>query len=133
MGAAVADGPLGAQTSHPSAALHMAGGAGQFLHEEYQYLDAIREIIEKGVEMGDRTGTGTRSIFGMMMRFDLRESFPLLTTKRTFWRGLMEELLWFVKGDTNAKHLSDRGVKIWDANGSREFLDKRGLSHREEG
>jgi len=117
----------------PSAALAAAGGAGQLLHEEYEYLSAIREIIEKGVTMEDRTGTGTRSMFGKMMRFDLRTSFPLLTTKRTFWRGVVEELLWFMRGDTNAKHLAEQGVKIWDANGSREFLDKRGLSHREEG
>ena len=59
--------------------------------------------------------------------------FPLLTTKRVFWRGVVEELLWFIKGSTNAKELSDKNVKIWDANGSREFLDNRGLSHREEG
>jgi len=117
----------------PSAALSAAGGAEQFLHDEYQYLKAIREIMEKGVAMDDRTGVGTVSVFGDMMRFDLRKSFPLLTTKRTFWRGVVEELLWFVKGDTNGKHLSEKGVKIWDANGSREFLDKRGLSHREEG
>jgi len=110
-----------------------AGGAPELLHEEYHYLKAIKEIIEKGVSMDDRTGVGTRSIFGTMMRFDLRKSFPLLTTKRLFWRGVVEELLWFVKGDTNAKHLTDKGVKIWEANGSREFLDKRGLSHREEG
>jgi len=114
------------------APLTAAGGAGQLLHEEYQYLDAIREIIEKGIPMSDRTGVGTVSMFGKMMRFDLRKSFPLLTTKRVFWRGVMEELLWFVKGDTNAKNLSDKGIKIWDGNGSREFLDKRGLSHREE-
>merc|ERR1712083_1158792 len=75
---------------------------------------------------------GTRSMFGKMMRFSLQKTFPLLTTKRVFWRGVMEELLWFVKGDTNAKNLSDKGIKIWDGNGSREFLDKRGLSHREE-
>jgi len=118
--------------SAPSAPLAAAGGAGQLLHEEYQYLDAIREIIEKGDTMSDRTGVGTISMFGKMMRFDLRKSFPLLTTKRVFWRGVMEELLWFVKGDTNAKNLSDKGIKIWDGNGSREFLDKRGLSHREE-
>jgi len=117
----------------PSPGLLAAGGAGQFLHEEYQYLDAIREIIDKGVAMSERTGVGTRSMFGKMMRFDLRTTFPLLTTKRVFWRGVVEELLWFVKGDTNGKHLSDKGIKIWDANGSREFLDKRGLSHREEG
>merc|ERR1711874_459623 len=69
----------------------------------------------------------------MGMRFDLRKSFPVLTTKRVFWRGVFEELLWFVRGDTNAKHLSEKGVKIWDGNGSKEFLDKRGLGHREEG
>merc|ERR1719213_1212524 len=116
-----------------SAALAAACRSVDVQHEEYQYLSAIREIIENGVHMEDRTGVGTRSMFGAQMRFDLRHSFPLLTTKRTFWRGVMEELLWFVKGDTNAKHLSDKGVKIWDGNGSREFLDKRGLQHREEG
>jgi len=118
---------------HPvSAALAAAGGAGKFLHEEYQYLEAIREIIETGNHSGDRTGVGIRSAFGKMMRFSLRKSFPLLTTKRVFWRGVAEELLWFVKGSTNAKLLSDKGIKIWDGNGSREFLDKRGLTHREE-
>jgi dihydrofolate reductase/thymidylate synthase len=117
-----------------SAALAAAtGGSPQFLHDEYNYLSAIREIIEKGVPTGDRTGVGTRAIFGMQVRFDLGTTFPLLTTKRVFWRGVLEELLWFIRGDTNAKHLSEKGVKIWDANGSREFLDKRGLSHREEG
>jgi len=116
----------------PSAAVAAVGGTGQFLHEEYQYLDAIREIIEKGHHSGDRTGVGIRSMFGKQMRFSLQKTFPLLTTKRVFWRGVAEELLWFVKGDTNAKNLSDKGIKIWDGNGSREFLDKRGLSHREE-
>merc|ERR1719183_905070 len=109
------------------------GGPNQLLHEEYQYLSLIRDISEKGVAMDDRTGTGTVSFFGTTMRFDLKKSFPLLTTKRVFWRGIVEELLWFVKGDTNAKHLSEKGIKIWDGNGSREFLDKRGLGHREEG
>jgi len=117
----------------PSAALAAAGGAGKFLHEEYQYLQAIEQIIEKGVHQEDRTGVGTRSMFGQMMRFDLRKSFPLLTTKRVFWRGVVEELLWFVKGDTNANHLTEKGVRIWEANGSKEFLEKRGLGHREEG
>jgi len=117
----------------PCIAAASGGGAGQLLHEEYQYLDAIREIIEKGVHSGDRTGVGTRSIFGKMMRFSLQKTFPLLTTKRVFWRGVAEELLWFVRGSTNGKLLSDKGIKIWDGNGSREFLDKRGLSHREEG
>jgi dihydrofolate reductase/thymidylate synthase len=116
-----------------SPSLAAAGGVDKYLHEEYHYLNLIDEIMRKGITMDDRTGVGTVSIFGTMMRFDLRTSFPLLTTKRVFWRGVVEELLWFVRGDTNGKHLSDKGVKIWDGNGSREFLDKRGLSHREEG
>jgi thymidylate synthase len=66
------------------------------------------------------------------MRFDLEESFPLLTTKDVFWRGVAEELLWFAKGETNAKLLSDKKIKIWDGNASREFLDKIGLKDREE-
>jgi len=101
-------------------------------HEEFQYLWMIDEIMKTGFEMIDRTNVGTKSLFGKAMRYDLRKSFPLLTTKRVFWRGVVEELLWFIRGDTNAKNLSDKGIKIWDGNGSREFLDKRGLSHREE-
>ena len=68
-----------------------------------------------------------------MVRFNLRDQFPLLTTKRVFWRGVVEELLWFVSGSTNAKELSSKNIHIWDANGSREFLDSRGLPNREEG
>ena len=78
-------------------------------------------------------GTGTVSIFGAQMRFDLSQGFPLLTTKRVFWRGIVEELLWFIAGSTNSKALAEKGVHIWDANGSKEFLASRGLSHREEG
>ncbi|XP_065188331.1 thymidylate synthase-like [Sycon ciliatum] len=103
-------------------------------HEEYQYLDLIETIIGTGNAKGDRTGTGTRSLFGAQMRFNLRDGqFPLLTTKRVFWRGVVEELLWFVRGCTNAKVLSDKNVHIWDANGSRSFLDKLGHTEREEG
>ena len=102
-------------------------------HEELQYLDLIREIIEEGNVKGDRTGTGTISKFGKQMRFDLRRSFPLLTTKRVFWRGVAEELLWFIGGRTNAKELQDKDIKIWDGNGSREYLDSVGLGHREVG
>ena len=102
--------------------------------EEQQYLDAVKDILENGVQRGDRTGTGTLSKFGVQMRYSLRNgTFPLLTTKKVFWRGVAEELLWFVKGSTNAKELSDKGIHIWDGNGSREFLDSRGLQHREEG
>ena len=103
------------------------------VHEELQYLQLVREIMETGVERGDRTGTGTRALFGKQMRFNLRESFPLLTTKRVFWRGVAEELLWFVKGCTDGRELSEKGIKIWDGNGSREYLDKIGLTEREEG
>lgn len=102
-------------------------------HEEQQYLDLIDEVMKEGVYRGDRTGTGTFSKFGASMRFNLRHSFPLLTTKRVFWRGVAEELLWFVAGATNAKLLQDKGVHIWDGNGSREYLDSIGLGHREEG
>ena len=102
-------------------------------HEEYQYLEMIREIIDQGAVKGDRTGTGTISTFGNQMRFDLRRSFPLLTTKRVFWRGVAEELLWFVAGETNANKLADKNVRIWDGNGSREYLDSIGLTDREVG
>lgn len=103
-------------------------------HEEHQYLNLIRNLIQNGNVKGDRTGTGTRSIFGAQMRFSLRHGkFPLLTTKRVFWRGLMEELLWFVRGSTNAKELQQKDVRIWDGNSSREFLDSLGLKDREEG
>ncbi|XP_065909270.1 thymidylate synthase-like [Dysidea avara] len=104
------------------------------LHDEYQYLRLIGEIISRGAKKGDRTGVGTLSIFGAQMRYNLRDqTLPLLTTKRVFWRGVAEELLWFIKGSTNAKELSAKKVTIWDANGSREFLDSRGLQHRKEG
>lgn len=102
-------------------------------NQEQQYLELIREIIETGVEKSDRTGVGTRSLFGKMMRFDISETFPLLTTKRVFWKGVVEELLWFLRGSTYGKELSDKGVHIWDGNGSREFLDKLGFKERKEG
>lgn len=103
-------------------------------HEEWQYLDLVHKVITTGVTKKDRTGTGTRVLFGTSMRFDLRDDkFPLLTTKRTFWRGLAEELLWFISGSTNANELAKKKIHIWDGNGSREFLDNRGLSHREVG
>jgi dihydrofolate reductase / thymidylate synthase len=103
-------------------------------HEEYQYLDLIRKILHEGVKKGDRTGTGTISLFGAQMRFNLRKNvFPLLTTKRVFWRGVAEELLWFVSGDTSAKTLQDKDIHIWDGNGSKEYLESVGLGHRAEG
>lgn len=103
-------------------------------HPEYQYLNLVRKVLEQGNSKGDRTGTGTISIFGAQMRFNLRNNeFPLLTTKRVFWRGVVEELLWLIKGCTDSKLLAKKGVHIWDDNGSRQFLDKLGFKDREEG
>jgi dihydrofolate reductase/thymidylate synthase len=103
-------------------------------HDEEQYLALVRRVLAHGRARADRTGVGTRSVFGAMMRFDLRDhTMPLLTTKRVFWRGVVEELLWFLRGCTDARELSARGVRIWDANGSRAHLDRAGLRDREEG
>lgn len=104
-------------------------------HEEYQYLELIERILEQGEHRADRTGTGTLAIFAPpQLRFSLRDDiFPLLTTKRVFFRGVLEELLWFIKADTNSNHLSERKVKIWDGNGSREYLDKLGFTDRKQG
>jgi len=103
-------------------------------HEEQQYLQLIRKIIQTGNKKGDRTGTGTLSLFGAQMRFSLRDgSFPLLTTKKVFYRGIAEELFWFIRGSTSAKELQEKNVRIWDGNSSRAFLDSIGLNHREEG
>ncbi|KAE9447296.1 hypothetical protein C3L33_20812, partial [Rhododendron williamsianum] len=148
-------------------------------HEEYLYLRLVEDIISNGISKDDRTGTGTLSKFGCQMRFNLRKSFPILTTKarlyvlstflyickflinddssflklhsllaHVFWRGVVEELLWFISGSTNAKVLQEKGVHIWDGNASRDYLDRQvqsycyylissifsiGLADREEG
>jgi thymidylate synthase len=104
-------------------------------HDEYQYLDLIRTVLDIGAVRPDRTGTGTLSLFAPPnLRFSLaNHTLPLLTTKRTFLKGIVAELLWFIRGGTDSALLSTQGVRIWDGNGSRAFLDSRGLSHRREG
>jgi thymidylate synthase len=100
---------------------------------ERGYLALVRQVIEEGDRRSERTGVGTLAKFGCQLRFDLAAGFPLLTTKRVFWKGIVEELLWFISGSTDARKLQDKGVRIWDGNSSRAYLDRIGLQHREEG
>lgn len=98
-----------------------------------QYLNLIRYVMDHGVLRMDRTNTGTRSVFGTQMRYSLANGvIPLLTTKKVFWRGVVEELLWFIHGSTDGRLLKNKNIHIWDDNGTRAFLDKVGLTENEE-
>jgi dihydrofolate reductase / thymidylate synthase len=101
-------------------------------HQEFQYINLLKKIMSRGNERDTRNAK-TLSVFGEQIKFDISERFPLLTTKRMFWRGIVEELLFFVRGDTNSKNLDSKGVKIWNPNTTREFLDDLGLNHYDVG
>lgn len=102
-------------------------------NEEHKYLQLLQSIIETGTKRDDRTGTGVYSTFGERLKFNLRDgTIPVLTTKRVYWKGVVEELLFFVKGLTDNKYLQEKNVRIWDGNTRREYLDNNGLSHLEE-
>ena len=90
-------------------------------YHDNPYTGALEHILEFGEDKGDRTGTGTISTFGLKMSFDLQEGFPLMTTKRIYWKGVINELLWFMRGETNVKWLNEQGVKIWN-----EWADENG-------
>ena len=104
-----------------------------FKSEEDNYLDLMRTILYSGASSDDRTGVGTLSIFGSMLKYNLRDTFPLCTTKRMFFRAIFEELMFYLSGKTDNKILQSKNIHVWDGNTTRDFLDKRGLNHYEEG
>jgi thymidylate synthase len=89
---------------------------------EHQYLKLVKDILENGVEKQDRTGTGTLSVFGRQIRHDMKLGFPLLTTKKMYWKGIATELLWFLRGDTNIKYLVDNNCHIWDGDAYKNYI-----------
>ena len=103
----------------------------QVKHQEYQYLELGEKILDMGDPRLDRTGVGTRSLFGVRMEFDISKRIPILTTKKIKYENIIKELLFFISGKTDTKILEDQGVKIWSKNTSREFLDERGLTYEE--
>jgi len=104
-------------------------GLGGTTHDENQYLGLIKDVLDEGVMTTGRNG-GTKAVYGAAMHFSLENGrLPLLTTKRVAWKTCLKELLWFIRGSTSNEELRENGVHIWDGNGSREFLDSRGLNH----
>lgn len=103
----------------------------EYSHPEYVYLNAMKDILKRGVEKEDRTGTGTISLHGVNLRFPMYPKVPFITTKRLYIKGVREELLWFLEGNTNSLELEEKGVKIWKGNSSKEFLENRGLEYKE--
>jgi len=101
--------------------------------EECQYLDCLRNIIEHGIQTEDRTNVGTYSLFAQKFSYNLQDTFPALTTRRCFFRGIFEELMFYISGKTDNTLLTDKNIHVWDGNTTREFLDNRGLSHYPEG
>lgn len=100
-------------------------------HPEYQYLDLLKDILDNGkTEKNERTGTGTKKIFGRQLRFDLSKGFPLLTTKKMFTRGIIHELLWILRGDTNIRYLARRNVNIWNEWPYQQYLEKNKLDKK---
>ena len=109
--------------------LHMNQTVQKIPDVDTQYTDLVNDILMHGEKRVDRTGVGTLSVFGRTMRFDLASGFPLLTSKKVYFKGVVEELLWMIKGCTDAKVLAEKNVHIWDGNSSREFLDSHGLPY----
>jgi len=103
------------------------------MSEELKYLNLMKNVLSNGIKRIDRTNTGTLSLFGQSFRLNVSNSFPLLTTKKIYWKGVVEELLFFISGKTDTKILEDKNVNIWKGNTSREFLDKRKLFNYKEG
>lgn len=129
----VSDKHIDPATNIPFAFLQYVPVPFYFQSQEQVYLDLLKNVLDNGKPREDRTGTGTISMFGAQARFDISNYIPLVTTKALPWKQCIEELLWFLRGDTDAKILENKGIKIWSGNTSREFLDKQKLTHYDQG